>query len=92
LLSGVSARPIALSGLTRGHAGQISGFRMSEAERAWLGALGLPIGESVMILRQAPFGGPLHVRAGSGAEFALDLHCASNIDVVLCAVAVTPRP
>jgi ferrous iron transport protein A len=38
---------------------------------AWLAAVGIAKGESVVVLRRAAFGGPIHVRTGSGGEFAL---------------------
>ena len=64
---------------------------MTADQGAWLTALGLPVGEDVVVLRQAPFAGPLHVRAASGAEFALDLDCASSIDVVPLAARALVR-
>lgn len=91
LLSAISVPSMALAAVPRGQSARICGFRMSAPEQAWLDALGLPVGETVMVLRQAPFGGPMHVRAGSGAEFALDLQCAACIDVVLAAVVPSPR-
>ena len=35
-----------------------------------------------MVLRRAPFGGPVHVRTSSGGEFALDRRIALAIEVV----------
>jgi len=91
LLSTISVPSLALAALPHGRSARICGFRMNGPEQAWLDALGLPVGETVMVLRQAPFGGPLHVRVGSGAEFALDLDCAAGIDVVMAAVVPAPR-
>lgn len=38
----------------------------------WLAALGIEAGTGLTVLRRGPWGGPLHVRAQNGAEFALD--------------------
>jgi len=45
-------------------------------------AVGVFEGEAIMVLRRAPFGGPLHVRTSSGGEFALDRRIALAIEVV----------
>ncbi len=37
--------------------------------------------EIIIVLRRAPFGGPLHVRTSSGGEFALDRRIADAIEV-----------
>jgi ferrous iron transport protein A len=47
-----------------------------------LRAVGVFEGEAIMVLRRAPFGGPVHVRTSSGGEFALDRRIASAIEVV----------
>lgn len=82
LLPSVALAAKPLADMPRGQYGRICGLRMTADQVSWLTALGLPLGEEVVVLRQAPFAGPLHVRASSGAEFALDLDCASGIDVV----------
>ncbi|MDX2021965.1 MAG: FeoA family protein [Deltaproteobacteria bacterium] len=84
----VARPPQPLSAMAHGQPGRICGVRMTPDQVAWLAALGLPVGEDVVVLRRAPFGGPLHVRAGSGAEFALDLDCALGIDVVPAAAFI----
>lgn len=38
---------------------------------AWVAAVGIREGERVTVLRRAVFGGPIHVRAHAGGEFAL---------------------
>jgi ferrous iron transport protein A len=50
---------------------------------AWLAAVGIAKGETVVVLRRAAFGGPIHVRIGSGGEFAVarTLAHAITIDV-----------
>ncbi len=52
---------------------------------AWLGAVGLDEGEEILVLRRAAFGGPLHVRTGSGGEFAVGRDVALQIVVVTIA-------
>jgi Fe2+ transport system protein FeoA len=52
----------------------------AEASRV-LRAMGLFEGQRVRVLRRGPFGGPVHVRAESGAEFAVDRAVAEHIDV-----------
>ncbi len=61
--------------------GTVSAIRLSDRELGWVRAVGIFEGESISVLRRALFGGPLHVRTGSGGEFALDRALASNIDV-----------
>ena len=48
---------------------------------AWLGAVGLHEGEDLVVLRRAALGGPLHVRTGSGGEFAVARDVALQITV-----------
>lgn len=50
-------------------------------ELEWLRAIGLFEGQRVRVLRRALFGGPLHVRVGSGGEFAVDRSLAKSIRV-----------
>ncbi len=60
---------------------KVSKIRLGEEEAAWVRAVGIFEGETVEVLRAAIFGGPLHVRTGSGGEFALDRALAAAIDV-----------
>ncbi len=46
---------------------------------AWLAAVGIAAGESIVVLRRAAFGGPIHVRTGSGGEFAVARALAKSI-------------
>ena len=46
-----------------------------------LRAMGLFEGQRVRVLRRGPFGGPVHVRAESGAEFAVERAVAGHIEV-----------
>ncbi|HTN82624.1 MAG TPA: FeoA family protein [Sorangium sp.] len=45
----------------------------------WLEAMGIGPGQTLTVLRRAAFGGPIHVRAGSGGEFAIDAALARSI-------------
>jgi ferrous iron transport protein A len=38
-------------------------------------------GQRVTVVRRGVFGGPLHVRTGSGGEFAIDARLALSIQV-----------
>ncbi|WP_437896070.1 FeoA family protein [Sorangium sp. So ce124] len=46
---------------------------------AWLGAMGLGPGQTLTSIRRAAFGGPLHVRTGSGGELAINATLARSI-------------
>jgi ferrous iron transport protein A len=46
---------------------------------AWLRAVGIGEGEQLTVLRRAAFGGPIHVRASSGGEFAIHRALAKAI-------------
>lgn len=51
-----------------------------DAELAgWLEAMGIGPGQTLTVLRRAAFGGPIHVRAGSGGEFAIGAALARSI-------------
>ncbi len=54
---------------------------LGEAETEWVRAVGIFEGEEVCVLRRAAFGGPIHVRTGSGGEFAIDRSLAEAIEV-----------
>ena len=73
---------VALAGLPRRSWGVVERLRVEGPEAAWLDALGIGVGERVMVLRRAPLGGPFHVRTATGAEFAIEARCAERIDVV----------
>ncbi|WP_437688365.1 FeoA family protein [Sorangium sp. So ce176] len=53
----------------------------------WLGAMGLGPGQTLTLIRRAVFGGPLHVRTGSGGELAINAALARSI-----LVAPLPQP
>lgn len=74
------ARFSALEALAVGGSAVVSGFEALEAELAeWLRAVGIAEGEQVTVLRRGAFGGPIHVRTGSGGEFALHRSLARSI-------------
>lgn len=53
-----------------------------EADLAgWLEAMGIGPGQTLTVLRRAAFGGPIHVRTGSGGEFAIDAGLSRRIVV-----------
>lgn len=60
---------------------RIRALRGEPQELAWLRAVGLFEGQRVRVLRRAPWGGPMHLRVGSGGEFAVDRALAAHIDV-----------
>jgi len=49
--------------------------------KGWLEAVGLSEGETLVVLRRALFGGPLHVRTSAGGEFAVARELATRIRV-----------
>jgi ferrous iron transport protein A len=60
---------------------RIVDVEVEEEVRGWLHAVGLSMGEEVVVLRRALLGGPLHVRAMSGGEFAVARELARSIAV-----------
>ena len=59
----------------------VRAIRLDTTPLSWLRAVGIFEGERVEILRRAAFGGPLHLRTGSGGEFAIDRSLASSIEI-----------
>lgn len=59
----------------------ITGVDLESEAQAWLGAVGLHVGEKLVVLRRAALGGPLHVRTGGGGEFAVAREVARHIAV-----------
>jgi ferrous iron transport protein A len=68
-----------LGDLASGQRGVIASLELPPHERAWIDALGLTPGRTVTVLRRAAFGGPLHVRVDTGAEFAVDAELARSV-------------
>ncbi len=60
---------------------RIVAARLDEDVAAWIAAVGLHLGEEVLVLRRAALGGPLHVRTASGGEFAVAREIAACLDV-----------
>jgi ferrous iron transport protein A len=60
---------------------RIAEVSLEDDAAAWLSAVGLHVGEVVIVLRRAALGGPLHVRTGAGGEFAIAREVATSIAV-----------
>lgn len=75
------ATDLTLSALGCSQPARITAFALERAEVGWLQALGLALGEEIVVLRRALLGGPLHVRTGVGGEFALDRRLSARIHV-----------
>jgi ferrous iron transport protein A len=60
---------------------RIEDVALEREAKDWLDAVGLHGGEEVVVLRRAVLGGPLHVRASSGGEFAVARELAEKITV-----------
>lgn len=71
-----------LTELPPGREGVIEAVGLDEREALGLRAMGVAEGRPVVVLRRAPFGGPLHVRVGDAA-FALDRSLAARVTVRL---------
>ena len=61
--------------------GRIARIEMAVEIVAYLRAVGIGEGTIVTIVRAAPFGGPLFLRASSGAEIAIDREIARAITI-----------
>jgi ferrous iron transport protein A len=70
-----------LDTLAPGTPAAIAALRLPAKDAEWLRAVGLYEGTQVELLRRAPFGGPLHVRTASGAEFAVDAELAAHVEL-----------
>lgn len=73
--------PSSLAALSPGQSGTITALTLAEREAAWLRAVVLAEGVAVTVLRRAPFGGPVHLRTGGGAELAVDRSLARHVTV-----------
>lgn len=71
--------PVTLGALATGRSGVIASLELPADERAWIDAVGLSPGREVTVLRRGVFGGPLHVRVDTGAEFAVDAELARHV-------------
>jgi ferrous iron transport protein A len=70
-----------LAQIAVGEAAIVTSIGLDPGEADWLRAVGLFEGTHLQLLRRAPFGGPLHVRTGAGAEFAIDRGLARSVAV-----------
>ena len=63
---------------------RIVGMAQEAELAAWLRAVGMHEGAEVIVLRRAPFGGPMHLRTSDGGEFAIhrDLARCIQVDVL----------
>lgn len=68
-----------LAALGPGERGLVAEVQGDPEVARWLRALGIEAGTSLTVLRRGLWGGPLHVRAASGAEFALDGALARDV-------------
>ena len=73
--------PPSLSTLATGRRAHVTALALAEREASWQRAVGLGECVDVTVLRRAPFGGPLHLRTGAGAELAVDLALARHVEV-----------
>ena len=62
---------------------RVVAIRLADAEARRVRAVGVVEDEAIVVLRRAPFGGPLHVRMSSGGEFALDRRIAEAVEVLV---------
>ena len=75
------AQGTSLDQLERGVPGTITAMEVEASEAGLLRAMGLAEGESVVLLRTGLGGDPLHVRLGSGGEFALARPLARTVRI-----------
>jgi ferrous iron transport protein A len=72
---------VSLASASLGEPIRIANVDLDGDAAAWLAAVGLHDGEELVVLRRAVLGGPIHVRTGSGGEFAVARELASKIVV-----------
>lgn len=70
-----------LAALEIGVAARVIAVSLEDDLLRWLAAIGIACGDRVTVLRRAPFGGPIHLRAHTGGEFAVDRALAQRIRV-----------
>lgn len=76
-----ASAPRCLDTIARGVPVAIVAFALEPEVVRWLEAVGISLGEELVVLRRAAFGGPIHVRTSAGGEFALALSLAGSIEV-----------
>lgn len=77
----MGSAPRTLAALPLGVVARIVSIVTDTATRHYLMAVGLREGDTAEVLRRAIFGGPLHIRAECGAEFALAKALAEQVRV-----------
>jgi len=77
----VTTSAVTLAELGPGASGRVVTCAVDAEVSRWLGALGIAPGVCLTVLRRGVFGGPLHVRAENGAEFALGRDLARGVSV-----------
>lgn len=70
-----------LDTLSDGSEGTIVSLDLTGELLPHLESMGISPGRGLRVLRRAAFGGPLHVRLDTGAEFALDRAVARGVMV-----------
>lgn len=70
-----------LEALTPGASATVTALHLPPREATWLRAVGLHEGTTVVVLRRAPFSGPLHVRLGERSELAVARELATHVEV-----------
>ena len=73
------SREVPLASIPLGAHARVVRLDLDDELRDWLAAVGIGVGERVVVLRRAVFGGPLHVRTSTGGEFALNRALARMI-------------
>jgi Fe2+ transport system protein FeoA len=59
----------------------IAALELEPNELEWVSAVGLHVGEKVVVLRKGLLRGPLHVQVECGAEFAVGYKLAELVQV-----------
>src|SRR5437764_1491157 len=76
-----AGREMSLAEARAGQSVRIASLALEGDVAAWIAAVGLHEGEEIVVLRRAIFGGPIHVRTGSGGEFAVARELAAKIAI-----------
>jgi ferrous iron transport protein A len=79
------SRRASLVSLRAGERVRIHRIAQDSEHAAWLRAVGMHEGAEIVVLRFAPFGGPIHLRSSDGGEFAIHRDLARAIEVSVIA-------
>jgi ferrous iron transport protein A len=83
MMTGVCpTRVMDLASLRPGQAGTVCAVHAEDGFRQRLAAMGFRVGKSIVLVRAAPLGGPLHVRLGT-TDVALRRSEAAHIDILV---------